>query len=81
MIGHERQKCVGLRILNRGGRRDSKSARPLCDLRALCGFSLPAPTSGDEVEKLGRALSGGGKARLVMAEMLFDPLNLLVLGG
>ncbi|WP_304217160.1 ABC-F family ATP-binding cassette domain-containing protein [Phenylobacterium aquaticum] len=35
--------------------------------------------SGDDVEKPCRVLSGGEKARLVMAKMLFDPPNLLVL--
>lgn len=45
-------------------------------LRALAGcFGF----SGDDVEKRCRVLSGGGKARLVMAAMLFDPPNFLVL--
>ncbi|RWH73215.1 MAG: ABC-F family ATP-binding cassette domain-containing protein [Mesorhizobium sp.] len=45
-------------------------------LRALAGcFGF----SGDEIEKKCRVLSGGEKARLVMALMLFDPPNLLVL--
>ncbi|WP_378949764.1 ABC-F family ATP-binding cassette domain-containing protein [Mesorhizobium sp. ANAO-SY3R2] len=45
-------------------------------LRALAGcFGF----SGDEIEKKCRVLSGGEKARLVMAMMLFDPPNLLVL--
>jgi ATPase subunit of ABC transporter with duplicated ATPase domains len=35
--------------------------------------------SGDDVQKRCRVLSGGEKARLVMAQMLFDPPNLLVL--
>ena len=35
--------------------------------------------SGDAIEKRGAVLSGGEKARLVMALMLFDPPNLLVL--
>lgn len=35
--------------------------------------------SGDEIEKPCRVLSGGEKARLVMALMLFDPPNFLVL--
>ena len=35
--------------------------------------------SGDDVEKKCRVLSGGEKARLVMARMLFDPPNFLVL--
>ena len=45
-------------------------------LRALAGcFGF----SGDDVEKRCRVLSGGEKARLVMARMLFDPPNFLVL--
>ncbi|KPH86209.1 glycosyl transferase family 1 [Komagataeibacter intermedius AF2] len=45
-------------------------------LRALAGsFGF----SGDEVDKSCRVLSGGEKARLVMALMLFDPPNFLVL--
>ena len=45
-------------------------------LRALAGcFGFP----GDDVEKRCRVLSGGEKARLVMAQMLYDPPNFLVL--
>lgn len=45
-------------------------------LRALSGcFGF----TGDDVEKKCRVLSGGEKARLVMAAMLFDPPNFLVL--
>ncbi|WP_373045302.1 ABC-F family ATP-binding cassette domain-containing protein [Vulgatibacter sp.] len=45
-------------------------------LRTLAGcFGF----SGDEVEKKCRVLSGGEKARLVLAIMLFDPPNFLVL--
>ena len=45
-------------------------------LRTLAGcFGF----SGDDVEKPCRVLSGGEKARLVMAKMLFDPPNFLVL--
>ena len=45
-------------------------------LRTLAGcFGF----SGDDVEKTCRVLSGGEKARLVMAMMLFDPPNFLVL--
>jgi ATPase subunit of ABC transporter with duplicated ATPase domains len=45
-------------------------------LRALAGgFGF----SGDEIDKRCRVLSGGEKARLVMALMLYDPPNFLVL--
>ena len=45
-------------------------------LRTLAGcFGF----SGDDVEKKCRVLSGGEKARLVMAQILFDPPNFLVL--
>src|SRR5476649_2261379 len=45
-------------------------------LRALAGcFGF----SGDDVEKRCRVLSGGDRARLVMAKMLYDPPNFLVL--
>ncbi len=45
-------------------------------LRTLAGcFGF----SGDEIEKPCRVLSGGEKARLVLARMLFDPPNFLVL--
>ena len=46
---------------------------PLRTLAGCFGFS------GDDVEKTCRVLSGGEKARLVMAKMLFDPPNFLVL--
>jgi ATPase subunit of ABC transporter with duplicated ATPase domains len=45
-------------------------------LRTLAGvFGF----SGDDVEKPCRVLSGGEKARLVLAKMLYDPPNFLVL--
>jgi ATPase subunit of ABC transporter with duplicated ATPase domains len=45
-------------------------------LRSLAGcFGF----SGDEIEKKCRVLSGGEKARLVLAVMLYDPPNFLVL--
>jgi len=46
---------------------------PLRTLAGCFGFS------GDDIEKSCRVLSGGEKARLGMAKMLFDPPNFLVL--
>jgi ATPase subunit of ABC transporter with duplicated ATPase domains len=48
----------------------------LGSLRSLAGA---VGFSGDDVEKSCRVLSGGEKARLVLAQMLFDPPNFLVL--
>ena len=55
---------------------DAFPRAPQGSLRAVAGcFGF----SGDEVEKKCRVLSGGEKARLVMALMLYDPPNFLVL--
>ncbi len=55
---------------------DAFPLAPQGGLRALAGcFGF----SGDDVDKKCRVLSGGEKARLVMAMMLYDPPNFLVL--
>ena len=55
------------------GRHPKASIGSLRTLAGVFGFS------GDDIEKPCRILSGGEKARLVLAQMLFDPPNFLVL--
>jgi ATPase subunit of ABC transporter with duplicated ATPase domains len=52
---------------------------PLASIGALRTLAGVFGFSGDDVEKPCRILSGGEKARLVLAKMLFDPPNFLIL--
>ncbi len=54
-------------------------AFPLASQGALRSLAGSFGFSGDDIDKLCRVLSGGEKARLVLALMLFDPPNFLVL--
>ncbi|MEZ4300258.1 MAG: ABC-F family ATP-binding cassette domain-containing protein [Polyangiaceae bacterium] len=56
-----------------------QSKFPLATLGTLRTLAGAFGFSGDDVEKSCRVLSGGEKARLVLAAMLFDPPNFLVL--
>jgi ATPase subunit of ABC transporter with duplicated ATPase domains len=56
-----------------------QGAFPLSGLGVLRTLAGAFGFSGDDVEKPCRVLSGGEKARLVLALMLYDPPNLLVL--
>jgi ATPase subunit of ABC transporter with duplicated ATPase domains len=56
-----------------------QSAFPTASIGTLRALAGSFGFSGDEIEKPVRVLSGGEKARLVLARMLFDPPNLLVL--
>jgi ATPase subunit of ABC transporter with duplicated ATPase domains len=54
-------------------------AFPLATIGSLKTLAGAFGFSGEEADKSCRILSGGEKARLVMARMLYDPPNLLIL--
>jgi ATPase subunit of ABC transporter with duplicated ATPase domains len=56
-----------------------QSTFPLATLGSMRSLAGAFGFSGDDVEKSCRVLSGGEKARLVLAMMLYDPPNFLVL--
>jgi ATPase subunit of ABC transporter with duplicated ATPase domains len=56
-----------------------QSKFPLATIGTLRTLAGAFGFSGDDVEKSCRVLSGGEKARLVLAILLFDPPNFLVL--
>jgi ATPase subunit of ABC transporter with duplicated ATPase domains len=56
-----------------------QDAYPLATIGSLRSLAGCFGFSGDDVEKSCRILSGGEKARLVLARMLYDPPNFLVL--
>jgi ATPase subunit of ABC transporter with duplicated ATPase domains len=54
-------------------------AHPLASFGSLRTVAGAFDFSGDDIDKSCRVLSGGERARLVLATMLFDPPNFLVL--
>ena len=56
-----------------------RAAFPLATIGSMRTLAGAFGFSGDDVEKPCRILSGGEKARLVLAGMLYDPPNFLVL--
>ncbi|MGA3122475.1 MAG: ABC-F family ATP-binding cassette domain-containing protein [Polyangiaceae bacterium] len=56
-----------------------RRAFPLATLGSMRTLAGAFGFSGDDVDKRCRVLSGGEKARLVLAAMLYDPPNFLVL--
>jgi ATPase subunit of ABC transporter with duplicated ATPase domains len=56
-----------------------RTAFPLATLGSMRTLAGAFGFSGDDVDKSCRVLSGGEKARLVLATMLYDPPNFLVL--
>jgi ATPase subunit of ABC transporter with duplicated ATPase domains len=55
------------------------SAFPRASIGSLRSLAGAFGFSGDDIEKECRVLSGGEKARLVLAQMMYDPPNFLVL--
>ena len=56
-----------------------QSAFPVASIGSLRSLAGAFGFSGDDVDKPCRILSGGEKARVVLARMLYDPPNFLVL--
>jgi ATPase subunit of ABC transporter with duplicated ATPase domains len=56
-----------------------EAAFPAASIGSLRALAACFGFTGDEIEKRCRLLSGGEKARLVLARMLYDPPNFLVL--
>jgi ATPase subunit of ABC transporter with duplicated ATPase domains len=56
-----------------------RNAFPLATIGSMRTLAGAFGFSGDDVEKSSRVLSGGEKARLVLATILYDPPNFLVL--
>jgi ATPase subunit of ABC transporter with duplicated ATPase domains len=56
-----------------------RSAFPLATIGSMRSLAGAFGFSGDDADKSCRSLSGGEKARLVLARMLYDPPNFLVL--
>ena len=56
-----------------------RKAAPRASIGSLRTLAGVFGFSGDDIEKPCRILSGGEKARLVLATMLYDPPNFLVL--
>jgi ATPase subunit of ABC transporter with duplicated ATPase domains len=56
-----------------------RSSFPLASVGSMRSLAGAFGFSGDDIDKSCRVLSGGEKARLVLATMLYDPPNFLVL--
>jgi ATPase subunit of ABC transporter with duplicated ATPase domains len=78
-MGYFAQHAMDLLDGDRSVFQSLEDAFPLAGQGAIRALAGCFGFSGDDVEKKCRVLSGGEKARLVMAKMLFDPPNFLVL--
>jgi ATPase subunit of ABC transporter with duplicated ATPase domains len=78
-LGYFAQHAMDLLDANQTVVEMLRSAFPLATIGSMRSLAGAFGFSGDDVEKSGRVLSGGEKARLVLATILYDPPNLLVL--
>ncbi len=78
-MGYFAQHAMELLVANESVLETLTNAFPRASLGSLRTLLGAFGFSGDDVEKPCRVLSGGEKARVVLAKMLFDPPNFLVL--
>jgi ATPase subunit of ABC transporter with duplicated ATPase domains len=78
-LGYFAQHAMELLDASRTVVEELQGAFPLATLGSMRNLAGAFGFSGDDVEKPCRILSGGEKARLVLAMMLYDPPNFLVL--
>jgi ATPase subunit of ABC transporter with duplicated ATPase domains len=78
-LGYFAQHAMELLDADRTVLQTLEDAFPLATLGVLRTLLGAFGFSGDDVEKRCRVLSGGEKARVVLARMLYDPPNFLVL--
>ena len=78
-LGYFAQHSMDLLTGDRTVVESLQASFPFATLGALRNLAGAFGFSGDDVEKTCRILSGGEKARLVLAQMLYDPPNFLVL--
>jgi ATPase subunit of ABC transporter with duplicated ATPase domains len=78
-LGYFAQHAMDLLDADKSVLETLQSAFPLATVGSMRSLAGAFGFSGDDVEKSCRVLSGGEKARLVLAGMLYDPPNFLVL--
>ncbi len=78
-LGYFAQHAMELLDPSRTVLEELQLAFPLATVGSMRNLAGAFGFSGDDVEKPCRILSGGEKARLVLAAMLYDPPNFLVL--
>jgi ATPase subunit of ABC transporter with duplicated ATPase domains len=78
-LGYFAQHAMDVLVPDQSALGTLEDAYPKAGLGSLKALLGAFGFSGDEVDKPCRILSGGEKARLVLARMLYDPPNFLVL--